>query len=208
MRQSHWFVEISGTTTHSSKTRYRPVWQPQEATPMEFAGSCRMPLVGSQRIRRPHYQMPRPTSSHGLEHIYPQIEHPNSNRPSLPFQFENDDITSAKLNQDNIGWYPFLLGHLSHYWQAIQHDYFVSLGLLMRNTGAKWTAQLIINLFNTSWDMWEHRNGIKHKTLMPAKLRAIRDLDSSISNKYSQGPSHLFPKDKQWLQKRTTANHT
>jgi hypothetical protein len=63
----------------------------------------------------------------------------------LPFKCDNDDIISATLNQDNIGWYPFLLGDLSHYWQAIQHDYFVSLSL--RNTGAKWTAQLIIKLF-------------------------------------------------------------
>jgi hypothetical protein len=92
----------------------------------------------------------------------------HNSTPTLPFQFENDNITSATLNQDDIGWYPFLLGHLLHYWQAIQHDYFVSLGL--RNTGVKWTAQLIIKLFNTSWDMWEHRNGRKHNTLMPAKL--------------------------------------
>jgi hypothetical protein len=49
--------------------------------------------------------------------------------------------------------------------------------------------------------MWEHRNGIKHKTLTPAKLRAIRDLDFSISNEYSLGPSQLLPKDRQWLQK-------
>jgi hypothetical protein len=122
----------------------------------------------------------------------------NSNH-TTPFQCDNDDVNSATLNQDDIGWYPFLLGHLSHYWQAIQHDYFVSLGL--RNTGAKWAAQLIIKLFNTSWDMWEHRNGIKHKTLTPAKLRVIRDLDSSISTEYSQGPSSLLPKDRQWLKK-------
>jgi hypothetical protein len=123
----------------------------------------------------------------------------HNSTPTKPFQFDNDDITSAALNQEGIGWYPFLLGHLSHYWQAIQHNYFVSLGL--RNTGAKWTAQLIIKLFNTSWGMWEHRNCIKHKTLTAAKLRVIRDLDSSISTEYSQGRSCLLPKDKQWLKK-------
>jgi hypothetical protein len=144
-----------------------------------------------------------------MGHVYPQIEclahqkaYPTATpagHPSLLFHFDDDNITSATLNQDDIGWYPFLLGHLSHYWQAIQHDYYVSLGL--RNTGAKWTAQSIIKLFNISWDMWEHRNGIKHKTLTLAKLQAIRDLDFSISNEYSQGPSHLLPKDGQWLQK-------
>jgi hypothetical protein len=36
---------------------------------------------------------------------------------------------------------------------------------------------------------------------MPAKLRAIRDLDFSISDEYSLGPSQLLSKDRQWLQK-------
>jgi hypothetical protein len=81
---------------------------------------------------------PQSTLSNAQTHIYPQIEHLAHQKAHptptptghplpvalmaqlhpyyLPFRFENDDITSAMLNQqDDMGWYPFLLGHLSHY---------------------------------------------------------------------------------------------
>jgi hypothetical protein len=103
----------------------------------------------------------------------------------------------AVLDQDTIGWYPFLLGQVSIHWKSVQHAYYQSLGL--DNTGKQWVRLLILQLFNISWDMWEHRNGIKHKTLTPAKRRAIQLLDQRIYSEFATGSRHLLPRDKRWL---------
>jgi hypothetical protein len=55
----------------------------------------------------------------------------------------------------------FLQRHISHYWAAVQQSYYDSLGV--DNTDLKWATQLLLKLFNTSWDMWELRKGINTK---------------------------------------------
>jgi hypothetical protein len=48
-------------------------------------------------------------------------------------------------------------------------------------------------------DMREHRNGIKHNTLRPAKCQALQLLDQRILSEFTACPSHLLPCDKRWL---------
>lgn len=103
----------------------------------------------------------------------------------------------AFKNQDAIGWYPFLLGHVSYHWQGVQQDYYNSLAL--DNTGKQWVRQLILQLFNISWDMWEHRNGIKHKTSTPAQLRALLLLDTRIRAEFALTDTDLLFRDKKWF---------
>lgn len=43
----------------------------------------------------------------------------------------------------------------------------------IQENSEQWVKQLIIQLFNISWDMWTHRNGIKHNTITAAKQREI-----------------------------------
>lgn len=108
-------------------------------------------------------------------------------------------FTHTLESQNAIGWYPFLMGHISYYWIGTQQAYYTRLEV--KNTGRQWAKQLIIKLFNTSWDMWEHRNGIKHNTVTPEKLRALRILDESIRDEYSVGVKGLLPRDKRWFTK-------
>ena len=103
----------------------------------------------------------------------------------------------ALLDQNRIGWYPLLLGHVSNHWQGVQQKYYDWLNL--QNTGRQWVKQLILQLFRISWDMWEHRNGIKHQTMTPAKLLAQRKVDDLIRAEYNRGYSDLLPQDKKWL---------
>ena len=98
----------------------------------------------------------------------------NNSTPFLALQIQ----TKALFDQQNIGWYPFLLGHVSIHWRSVQQAYYTWIG--HRNTGKKWVKQLILQLFNISWDMWEHRNGIKHNTLTPEKRRKLHTLDTTI----------------------------
>ena len=57
------------------------------------------------------------------------------------------------------------------------------------NTGKRWLSQLILKLWEVSWDMWEHRNGVlmdKEKGLI------VLQLNEDIHHEYALG-FHGFP---------------
>jgi hypothetical protein len=109
----------------------------------------------------------------------------------------DSSFKAALRAQNSIGWYPFLLGHVANQWHAVQQAYYTSLCL--DNTGRQWVRQLILQLFNISWDMWEHRNGIKYKTVTPAKTRELRMLNDRVKMEFDLGPRQLLPRDKRWF---------
>lgn len=111
----------------------------------------------------------------------------------------NCTFKEALKAQNAIGWYPLLMGHVSNHWRAVQQDYYNSLAL--DNTGKQWVKQLLIQLFNISWDMWDHRNGIKHSALNPALLQEIQLLDSSMQTEFEFGNRDLLSRDKRWFSK-------
>ena len=120
-----------------------------------------------------------------------------SHRP-LPHTSSLSPIQSLVNDQSSIGWYPFLMGRLSRQWQQFQQKFYTISG--RRNTGRKWAKLLVIHLFNISWDMWDHRNNIKHNTPTAAKLRALKLLDDRIRAEYVTGNTNLLPRDKRLLQ--------
>lgn len=129
-----------------------------------------------------------------LRHLREWHDGPSISNPSYgPF------LRQAIKNQNDIGWYPFLLGHVSNHWRGVQQAYYDRLSL--DNTGKQWVKQLIVQLFNISWDLWEHRNGIKHNSMTPAKLRAILVLDTRIRAEFDLGDAHLHIRDKRWFVK-------
>jgi hypothetical protein len=75
--------------------------------------------------------------------------------------------------------------------------YYTSLSL--DNTGIQWVCQFILQMFNVSWDMWEHRNGIKHNTVTPAKRHKLDAVDAQIQDEFVTGSTQLLPWDKHWL---------
>jgi hypothetical protein len=99
--------------------------------------------------------------------------------------------------QDNIGWYPFVTGQLGYLWKGIQQEYLEFLG--RRNTGRKWVRELIKKLWGVAWDMWEHRNGILHDTITPAKLRKIAYTNIGIQEEFDTGIEGLLPRDIHWV---------
>jgi hypothetical protein len=111
----------------------------------------------------------------------------------------NSTAKKPDKSQRSIGWYPFLLGHVSNYWKETQQKYYTMLQL--QNTGKQWARKLILQLFNISWDLWELRNGIKHNTLTPEKLRETILLNQKITNEFELGHETLLPRDHAWLSK-------
>jgi hypothetical protein len=67
---------------------------------------------------------------------------------------------------------------------------------MLDNTGKQWVKQRTLQLFNISWDLWEHCNSIKYKTIHPAKQREILQLDERIQAEYGLGDKDLLARDK------------
>jgi hypothetical protein len=44
---------------------------------------------------------------------------------------------------------------------------------------------IIDKVWNISWDMWEHRNHIKHNTMHPRKLAALENIKEQLQNIYN-----------------------
>ena len=73
------------------------------------------------------------------------------------------DAASKVYNaQTSLGWRLFLDGCLSVEWAEAQQTYLTWIG--SRKSGKKWTAGLILHLWNVQWDAWMNRNEVLHDT--------------------------------------------
>ena len=103
------------------------------------------------------------------------------------------ELRAALEEQDSIGWFNFLLGRISSKLTVLQDSHFKTIG--GTNTGLRWTTALIKKLWDISWDMWEHRNGIAHDRAHPWKLQARQELLATAREHRSLGIESLPPED-------------
>jgi hypothetical protein len=94
-------------------------------------------------------------------------------------------FTGALTDQSSIGWQLFMQGCISTAWKEIQHSYFKWLG--RRNTGRRWAELLISKLLNISWDMWDHRNSVRHAPNNPRQRKARSALDTAVISELCSG---------------------
>jgi hypothetical protein len=92
---------------------------------------------------------------------------------------------------DAQGWQAFFEGCLACDWAAIQHKYYVWIG--SRRSGRRWVSMLIRKLWDTAWDLWEHRNGIVHERAVNSV--SIRQTLTAIQHQLSLGPLTLARED-------------
>jgi hypothetical protein len=62
--------------------------------------------------------------------------------------------------QDCLGWLTFFEGCIAEECAGVQHVHFLWLG--RRNSGKRWATSLVVKLWEIAWDLWDHRNQIKH----------------------------------------------
>jgi hypothetical protein len=119
----------------------------------------------------------------------------------LPRYYKNDEFgtKAAVTEQDRIGWYNLLLGRMSTKWMDAQQKYLESIG--KRTTGRRWTIAIISKLWDIAWDMWQHRNHIKHNTLHPRKQQEMNIIGQQVAELYEQGSSGFLSRDKSLFQK-------
>ncbi len=100
--------------------------------------------------------------------------------------------TPASQKQAWIGWGAALDGWLTIEWRAQQEQYW--LQWRRKKSSKRWVTELIKKLWNISWDMWAHRNGVLHD----AQQRHVDIIDSGINDRvtalYRWGV-HAVPRD-------------
>ena len=91
-------------------------------------------------------------------------------------------------------------GCLSVEWAKAQHAYYQWINI--RRTGKRWAIALIKKLWEISWDLWDDRNDVLHKTPLAADLEGAASLDNAIREECLLGSEGLpatvrstFPKD-------------
>ena len=109
------------------------------------------------------------------------------------YQTSGLQIAELCAAQSIIGWKNFLYGRLSPKWE--QHH---ALIIPSDNNykSKRWVTQLIRKLWNTAWDLWEHRNGILHDKNHPWKIEENRQTALEIQEQFKLGSDGLAGKDK------------
>ena len=109
-------------------------------------------------------------------------------RPYSVFTTTVPHLAAAVDAQDRMGWDATLYGFWAKEWIEMQDVYLRFLG--RRNTGRRWLTLLIQQVWNTSWDLWEHRNGI----YVAAELsRARQQRQDAIRHWYANPPALPTP---------------
>jgi hypothetical protein len=72
------------------------------------------------------------------------------------------DLQELQDAQDEIGCDKFMFGNISILWKEIKARYFREI--VKHNSGLRWTSALIQNIWQVTWDQWEHKNEILHNS--------------------------------------------
>jgi hypothetical protein len=114
-----------------------------------------------------------------------------SGEPPPPLQSRLLGLAAAIAEQDDIGWNSAFEGRWSTKWIEIQERHFKNSHL--RRSGLRWLSALIRKLWLTSWDLWDHRNGVNQEVLKVARRAANRPI---IVEEYELGRNGLAGYDR------------
>ena len=119
-------------------------------------------------------------------------------RPPPALTTTSAAVSEAIEEQDSIGWWNFLLGRVSRKFAEVQSEHFKSIQ--SRRTGRPWLTGLIRQVWDLSFQMWEHRNNILHSDYSPHQLAKLERLRTQAREQFLQGTRGLLPQDHHFLQ--------
>ena len=111
-----------------------------------------------------------------------------------PHLSSNRNIRAVVLEQCPIGWPNMIFGFVHTKWKRLYEQTRMPQSK-SRYTGERWITALIKRLFEVSWDMWTHRNGVLHatqKSVNPAEAERLR---LRIDEEFLTGPLELPEQD-------------
>jgi hypothetical protein len=79
------------------------------------------------------------------------------------------------------------------HWAIAQANYYRRRHI--KCTGRRWLANIILQLFKTSWDLWEYRNGILHHIEEGVEAK---QLNTDIAQEYATGFVDLPRSIRRW----------
>ena len=106
---------------------------------------------------------------------------------------ERSAVQALMQAQQTIGWFPILFGFIHKAWTEHQQAYLQALG--SKKHPARWTRMLIQKMFNIAWDMWDHRNHVKHHGPTAARLRHEDDINQKVRAQFDLGSENLLRQD-------------
>jgi hypothetical protein len=102
-------------------------------------------------------------------------------------------VRIALEEQDKAGWDNAFNGRWVKHWAIAQADYYRRRNI--KRTGRRWLANIILQLFKTSWDLWEYCNGILHHVEEGVEAK---QLNADIAQEYATGFVDLPRSIRRW----------
>ena len=99
-------------------------------------------------------------------------------------------LQEAIDSQNRIGWWALICGRWSKEWEITQQRYFRAIK--SPKSVKRWQVSLIRLLWNTSWDFWDHRNSIEHRTNNQNIEEVKRTLEMQVRIQWQLGPPSLY----------------
>ena len=106
-------------------------------------------------------------------------------------------LQEAIAEQDEIGWWNFMLGRISKKFALIQDLHFKSIG--SKKGGGVWARKLIKHVWELCWHMWDHRNSIKHKGETALDQRKLDEARQEVREEFAKGVIGLLQKDHHYV---------
>ena len=100
--------------------------------------------------------------------------------------------TLATQQQSILGWDVVLDGWLAVEWRAQQESYWSTWQ--RKKSTKRWISELIKKLWNVSWDMWAHRNGVLHSSTTTREDILDSRIDAQLTSLYNLGVREI-PRD-------------
>mmetsp|Transcript_5909 Transcript_5909/g.9058 ORF Transcript_5909/g.9058 Transcript_5909/m.9058 type:complete len:1660 (+) Transcript_5909:3576-8555(+) len=168
----------------------------KEAETMHHIHTCRAPMVVDHRskttasLRAKMKQLK--TSPSIISAILSGIKSIWQESPIATSPLCVPGIDDAIESQSKIGWWALICGRWSIYWEQAQQQYLTAI--CSPKSSKRWQASLITLFWNTSWDLWNFRNGVDHNPNNIITNEQQDNLINQIKIQWSLGAPAEFEK--------------
>jgi hypothetical protein len=101
--------------------------------------------------------------------------------------------------QQRVGGHRLLEGWLVPEWGSLQQRFYTRIG--SKQTGKRWLIAVIRKLWDTTWDLWDHRNQVLHEQELHLTQAMSRGLHRLVIETYTASRVRILPRKDAYLVK-------